>query len=445
MIHYRRLFPWLNIFRALRIAADPRKLLLAAFAYLLLTGGNYLIEKLPFAPPKARNQQISFFKDKYQTSAEHYEVKQAMHALNSESRTLNDLKRKAHLSSFSNFKFWIYSSLQSSRSPLHPLQTVFKPISRLFKNHNTILEVTFSVTQLFWALSIWAIFGGAICRMTALRFARDERMSMKRALQFSGRRFLSYFSAPLLPLSGVACMWLVLFVGGWIGNIPAVGGIVVGVLYGIALLVALGIGLIMFGVACGWSLTQATISVEDSDAFDGFSRSFSYVFSKPWHFLWYVVVALLFGGVAIEIVAFVATVIGDIASWGISTGMDKGHLSELLRDSKSLLSKNPLDWSPPKEGLPAASWFAVAWHYLAGLMVFCFQDSYFWVASTIIYFLLRRVEDATDFDEIHVAEGETSDELLPLVGVAASDQPIIERPHVNGGEKSTEESTESEK
>ncbi|VAX37866.1 hypothetical protein MNBD_PLANCTO02-2608 [hydrothermal vent metagenome] len=426
IIHYRKLFPWLNIFRALRIAADPRKLLLATFAYLLLAGGNYLIEQLPFAP--AKNSPL-----------------QKTETLNKESQVKEQPVNFPSSSYWGKFQPSVCYFLTGSRSPFNPLLTVIKPVSRLFQKRATITDVTFSVTQIFWALTIWAIFGGAICRMTALRFARDERISMKRALQFSSRRFLSYFSAPLLPLSGVVCMWLLLFIAGWIGNIPAVGSVVVGVFYGLAFLIALGIGLILLGVTCGWSLMQATISVEDSDAFDGFSRSFSYVFSKPWHFIWYLLVALLFGGIAVEVVSFVASIVINIAAQGLSTGMNEERLTALLGESQFLLKQNPLDWNPLHAGLPMATWFAVAWHYLAGLMVFCFRDSYFWVATTIIYFLLRRAEDATDFDEIHIPAGETPDEFLPLVGVAASDQPVIERPHVdnkNEGSEKAEESSE---
>ena len=453
-IHYQRLFPWLHIFRALRIAADPRKLLLASVAYLLLLGGNHLINQLPFAP-KVKAEQSN--KKKADLLLRHHILAnksliprdavqnlQLLNAILNNNKKQVQLIRKANRSYFAKCQLWVYTLYHSPQSPLRPLQTVVEPVSRLFQAKPTVSSVTFSVTQIFWALTIWAIFGGAICRMTALRFAQDTRISVKSALQFSGRRFLSSFSAPLLPVSGVVCMWLVLLIGGWIGNIPSVGGVVVGVCYGIALLVAFGMGLIMLGVACGWSLMQATISVEDSDAFDGFSRSFSYVFSKPWHFIWYAVVAMLFGVVSLQIVQFVMLEVSELAGWGLSTGMNEKAFAALLGNSPSLLSKDPTSWSPPADGLPLATWFAVAWHYLAGLFVFCFRDSYFWVASTIIYFLLRRAEDATDFNEIHIPEGEKTEDLLPLVGVAASEQPIIERPHEvvkeeNADDKQTEE------
>ena len=46
----------------------------------------------------------------------------------------------------------------------------------------------------------------------------------------------------------------------------------------------------------------------------------------------------------------------------------------------------------------------------------------------MIYLLLRQVDDATDFREVYPPVAEDKDELRPFVGVAASDQPVIERP-----------------
>ena len=63
-----------------------------------------------------------------------------------------------------------------------------------------------------------------------------------------------------------------------------------------------------------------------------------------------------------------------------------------------------------------------------GVLVSGFVASYFWTAVTVIYLLLRQVDDATDFHEVYMPEEKEADELLPLVGVAASEQSIIERP-----------------
>jgi hypothetical protein len=73
--------------------------------------------------------------------------------------------------------------------------------------------------------------------------------------------------------------------------------------------------------------------------------------------------------------------------------------------------------------VPAGVWLNVAATLVAGFVV-----SYFWSATTIIYFLLRQSDDATDLKEVFMPDQEEVDELLPLVGVASSSQPVVERP-----------------
>ncbi|MBN69792.1 MAG: hypothetical protein CME32_11015, partial [Gimesia sp.] len=49
-IPYKILFPWLHLFRTFRLAVDFQKILLAVAGLLMLSLGNYLFNKLPFAP-----------------------------------------------------------------------------------------------------------------------------------------------------------------------------------------------------------------------------------------------------------------------------------------------------------------------------------------------------------------------------------------------------------
>ncbi len=58
-----------------------------------------------------------------------------------------------------------------------------------------------------------------------------------------------------------------------------------------------------------------------------------------------------------------------------------------------------------------------------------FATSYFWTAATIVYFLLRRADDATHFEEVWLGEQDEEDDLLPLAGIASTDQPVVERSH----------------
>ncbi|KKK57069.1 hypothetical protein LCGC14_3058210, partial [marine sediment metagenome] len=52
-------------------------------------------------------------------------------------------------------------------------------------------------------LAIWSIIGGAITRLAALEFARDEKIGFKEALSFASKKFWSYFWSPLTPALGV--------------------------------------------------------------------------------------------------------------------------------------------------------------------------------------------------------------------------------------------------
>ena len=79
------------------------------------------------------------------------------------------------------------------------------------------------------ALQLPSIFGGAIARIAAVHVARDEKISIRQALRFSTSKFLSFLSAPIIPLLIIVAVGLVIAVGGFLCNIPFIGPIVVGV------------------------------------------------------------------------------------------------------------------------------------------------------------------------------------------------------------------------
>ena len=54
--------------------------------------------------------------------------------------------------------------------------------------------------------------------------------------------------------------------------------------------------------------------------------------------------------------------------------------------------------------------------------------SLFWSATTVIYFLLRQSEDGTPLDQVYMPGPPPKPDSLPVVGVAASQQPVIEQP-----------------
>ena len=409
-IDYARVFPWVHLFRAFRIAIDPRKLLLAALGVILLAVGNWLIAHLPFAPegagigvplwPAARGGLQPGVP--IHTSA----------ALANEPEAL------------------LAGAAMRWGLVLQPVWSLLGPALTLFGVGTTWSASAYAWTRLLWALAVWAFIGGAITRMAAVHFARDEPVGVVAAMKFAAGRFLSYLGAPLPAIAGLLFLWLLCAIGGLFGRIPGIGEPLVGLFFFIPLLLAVAMTFLVLILAFGWPLMLAAIGTEGSDAFDGLSRASSYVLSRPWSYLWSAIVAMVYGAVVITFVSLFASTVVYLAGWGVATGMGAERVGRLYQLAPGMAA--PLDaFPPPGDSATIGARLAGLWLGAVGLTVAGFVYSYFWTASTIIYFLLRHREDAADYDEVYLPETDEPDPLLPLVGVAASDQPVIERPVTN--------------
>jgi len=265
------------------------------------------------------------------------------------------------------------------------------------------------------SLAICALFGGAVHRIAALDFARDEKISIKQALKFSAGKFLSFFFAPLLPVAFILAAGGLLALGGLLGSIPYVGEIIMALLFLLALVVGILIAFLLIGLVGGVSLMYPTIAVEGSDSLDAMSRSFSYVFARPWRSILYGVVAAVYGAITylfVRLFAYLAlTCTHFFVKWGVW-----GQGSDLNPEADKL----DILWTRPQFGqlFGPWSWHAMdgaekiaatiigVWVFLVAGLVAAYLLSYFASATTAIYFLLRRKEDATDLDDVYVEEPE---------------------------------------
>ena len=81
------------------------------------------------------------------------------------------------------------------------------------------------------------------------------------------------------------------------------GSVLAGLLWIFVVIAGLGALWLFGGLIFGWPLMWPTISAErDGDPFEAFSRSFSYVYGKPLHYFFYVVVAAAFGALCWAVV-----------------------------------------------------------------------------------------------------------------------------------------------
>src|SRR5580704_2740132 len=99
------------------------------------------------------------------------------------------------------------------------------------------------------------------------------------------------------------------------------GDILGGLLWPLVLLAGLIMAVVLVGLV-GYPLMYTTISAEGSDSFDALSRSYSYVYQAPWQYLWYGLVATLYGAALVFFVGFMASLIVFLGKWGI--GMTPG-------------------------------------------------------------------------------------------------------------------------
>lgn len=248
----RELFPALHLLRASGLAIDPRKMFLGGLALVLLAAGNWFFAGLPFASEISAAQST-----RHQTSA----------------FTVHDLLSCAGFLPEPRIYTWM-SWNAVAYSLLTPIRTLVEPGRVLFQIEVSWSSLAFAWTQLLWALIVWSLVGGALCRMNALQFATRKRIGIWAALKFSRRQLLGYLVAPILPLSAVLILqgfnWLL---GCMASLIPPVGDVALGLGWCFVLFSGFLMAMLILALAAGWPLMIAAVSTEDSDGFDGLSRA----------------------------------------------------------------------------------------------------------------------------------------------------------------------------
>jgi hypothetical protein len=320
---------------------------------------------------------------------------------------------------------------------VEPLVKFFRPIIYLLNPDTGVLNGLYFLLVIAWTALTWAFFGGAIARMAAVEVARNEKISMREGLRFVAARWKSYAFAPFAPAIGLAvCAVLLMVFFGLPNWIPFFAEFWVGLLLPLGLVLGLGMAIILIGLP-GWPMIHATLGAEGSDSFDALSRCYSYVLQKPWSYIWYAVVALAYGAVVVFFVGVMGSLMVYLAKWGISQTPLTYYFH---RDPSYMFQWAPtsFDWralllqgAPETTAAAPGNWwnhigpFCVAvWLGLVFLMVLGFGYSFFWSTSTIIYLMMRRNVDDTEFDEVYLEEEETEESYsVPAASPPATPQP----------------------
>ena len=240
-------------------------------------------------------------------------------------------------------------------------------------------------------LIIWSLFGAVITRSVAVRFACNQREEFRNLRQFVITKWGSYLGAVLMPMVGIAIclvpLWMIAVF--WSMNWT----ILVAIFFPIALIFAFFALILAVGLVLGWPLMFAAISTEGSDAFDAIGRAYSYVYQRPIQFFFY-------HGVN-HVILWVGTLVVALIVQGIiSISRTHGCFPE---SSALMVTKD------------SAEFLLFFWSWLLEMLVVAFPFAYFWVSSTVIYFLLRRSCDATPLEEVYRMGASAVKRTLPPV------------------------------
>lgn len=295
----------------------------------------------------------------------------------------------------------------------------------------------FSIVYGLAGLGIWALIGGAIYRLAAVHLATGNALSPAEAVQFSTARWHWFFLAPLLPIIAILALGIVLAILGFIFlNWPLLN-VVGGLAFGLALAAGAIIALLLIAWVAGVHLLGPALAIESTDAFDAVSRAFSYVLSRPWRWLWYTVLSLVYGALTYLFVGLVVFLTLTVTRFFVGWWMTRsaGRYSAPWLDSAlpaPLIGKfhYTIDWAAlDSTGKVAAGLIAVWVYILMGVLV-AYAVSFYVAAHTNIYLLLRQAADGTPTHEIFQDAGDSTAVSEPSSGTGPTAAPQSEQPGV---------------
>jgi hypothetical protein len=309
-----------------------------------------------------------------------------------------------------------------------------------------LVRIGYTVLFALLFLTIWSYFGGAIARIAAYEIAKDgERIETRKALQFARRKFWSFFWAPLICVIGFFFFALCNYAGGLVGHvldIVKIGAPLVALLLPLALLSGFIMTLICVGTVTGLPLFAPAVAAEGTDSFDAVSRGFSYVYSRPWHYIWYQLVSSAYGYVCIGFVILFAI---TMCHMGISAGgegfelsgaWNKGEFHKVANDAWALILSpehqgcGKYAWDPmsvaaaphpygrlqnlanhivgvdyenrgvTKDSHHIASFLVTFWLAITLGLALGYVVSFFISQQTMIYYILRKKVDGIEMNEV---------------------------------------------
>jgi hypothetical protein len=411
------LFP--HIFRSFRMAIQPSRLTLAfaALAVICLTG--WLMDLSRTVVVSAQNQVTLPGGIPGRWPEGPITELKAYLASPAQCRSLVDSPPSSHTKTgvFSALAGFADAELQTLTTALLSLdirQFVTSLVNSIQRSARAVIwaftyHTLYSLVFFAVALVVLSAAGGAICRISALQFARGTHQGLTRACRFSSRRLASLVAAPIGPLVIAFLLGLPIILLGVIGNIPVAGELLAGLLLPLAFVLAPFIAVVLIGEAAGLGLMFPAVAYEDSDFFDAVGRSFSSVYAQPWRLGFYTLLATVYGAVCHLFVRLFAWVLLWVTGWFLQLGLSDAKFHAIwpgLNPSDIIGTAGASQtWS-----LCMGAFLIRMWTFAIAGLTMAFLISFYFTANTIIYALMRRHVDGTEIEEVYETREEGSGE-----------------------------------
>ena len=273
----------------------------------------------------------------------------------------------------------------------------------MFHLRTDIREAAYYLFGSLWSLAIWALAGGFITRYAIQRLATEQVPDIAATGRFAVNRYFWYFLSPLYPLVGVVLLGIpIALLGIPIYASPGLGSILAGLFWIFVVVASLGAAWLLAGLLFGWPLMWPAISAErDGTPFEAFSRSFAYVYGRPLHYFFYVVVAALFGALCYAVVHLAAVLVTEFGFWALSWGGSGKNVQEI----RSLVEIVLVGQDPPASADRTLVFGSSLFALVVGLIrtvELAYTFSFLWCVASAIYLLLRMDVDEKEMDEVFV-------------------------------------------
>ncbi|MDX2115009.1 MAG: hypothetical protein SFZ24_05220 [Planctomycetota bacterium] len=244
---------------------------------------------------------------------------------------------------------------------------------------------------------LWAIGTGAIARGAAVDFAAGLNLGTRESLRFALARWRGLAGAMLLPLLAAAALALVLIVGGWITlAIPGLNVVGAGLFGVLLLVVGLPLTLLLALYALGHGLLAPAVAVEATDSADAVQRVYAYLLGRPARALLYIGLLIAQGLIIVGLVGWLASTV-----WSLTDALAGAWLGEVRRFEVLGATSAPLAaTTTPAGGASAAGRVIAFWKLVLEGAALAYIVSWSACCSTIVYLLLRRVNDEQDIHEV---------------------------------------------